>query len=1154
MEEKSRATWEQQKILDSRAKNLVISASAGSGKTYILIEKLKQLICKEHVRVERLLVLTFTKVASEEMKTRLTNTILSMKPTKELIESLDSLPLSDISTIDSFCEKIIKRNISKLEIDENFVVLDEKNALKLKNVAFLNTYQHFARNFYEKFEEIYLAFKKNKSLFQECIFAIQDFCGAIDDEESKLEYFENHISEINNLAQNRIKMFIRETFDRAEIFLSKTKDMTLSSSEENFVNDLQEIFNLSLEGNIFDVCQRINSYSMPSLKGRHKEEIKAVLLPSRELIKPVFEIVKKYEYLPDGGIEQAENGWLIKSILEFYRYYIDVYASLKTKKSGLDFTDIEKFAKRLLLDDEVKKSLQNKYDYIFIDEYQDTNKLQEGILKPIAEGGYFTAVGDIKQGIYGFRNASMEIMQNDIENFSKSDDGDALYLNGNFRTDEGILSFVNIIFEKIMTKESVGIDYKDKSMLKGLKNFLKGDLPPVCVDLVCESKTLEKTNLIEHSSEIIIEKNEKTEQNEENRVYSVRDDSLVSDSSQDDEIKAIINKIQLVLNSKIYDSKLEKYRKAELGDIALLFRGRSKLMQQLVMRLRSMGLSVNADLKDALIEDSQIALLNSLLKLTLNLNDDISLASIMCSPFGCFSVDELANIRFNAQEKERFCDIVLNSDDEKVLELKKVIEQFKFDIQIFGVVKALGRLFNKFNFYDYLISLENGKQKIASINSLFKLIKNSKLDFNVSGIISLLESSSDIRVGEGGSNALTITTIHATKGLEYPIVILCGAGESLSKVYNKSYILSERYGLGCSLFDFEGMIRIPSPAFLAGKLDLEKREFIDEIMIFYVALTRAQNHLFIIGKAKEKDFSFIDVKSQNSYLKFILFAFGENFTTQLFNEGKISIENINFNIIYDDGEMIENDFKRLSQSYLNSDKFAEDIENYINFKYDKFDECRLSFKNSVTGVMQQGEQNLFDNFNDNEEQMRVANRENAIMTGNAYHEALKLIDFDLIKSENDLVSLSDFLKENMTEGYFEKIDLSLLFNNISKLKEAVYGRKIFKEKEFIMMTNTQEIKDIIDDERINHAEKNIEIIDEDGNNIIVQGIVDLFAINDDIILIDYKYTSCKDEKTIIKRYQKQLNLYGKALEKAFGKAPKESYILSLKEGKLIKAT
>ena len=142
-EKKSRATEEQQKILDSRAKNLVISASAGSGKTYILIEKLKNLICNQNVKVERLLVLTFTKVASQEMKTRLNNAILSLTPTKELIESLDSLPLSDISTIDSFCEKIIKRNINKLDLDENFIILDEKNAKNLKNIAFLSTYQQF---------------------------------------------------------------------------------------------------------------------------------------------------------------------------------------------------------------------------------------------------------------------------------------------------------------------------------------------------------------------------------------------------------------------------------------------------------------------------------------------------------------------------------------------------------------------------------------------------------------------------------------------------------------------------------------------------------------------------------------------------------------------------------------------------------------------------------------------------------------------------------------------------------------------------------------------------------------------------------------------------------------------------------------------------
>ncbi len=1229
-EKKSRATEEQQKILDSRAKNLVISASAGSGKTYILIEKLKNLICNQNVKVERLLVLTFTKVASQEMKTRLNNAILSLTPTKELIESLDSLPLSDISTIDSFCEKIIKRNINKLDLDENFIILDEKNAKNLKNIAFLSTYQHFARNFAEKFEEIYLAFKKNKSSFQECIFAIQDFCSSVNEEEERLDFFENHIAEINVLSQNRIKEFFESCQKRARQILVKAENLKLSNSEKVFVESLDNILCTSFGGDLFDVCQRLNCMVVPSLKGRHQDEVKSILLPAREEIKPMLDLAKKYQYLPKDAIKQAEEGSLVKAIFEFYHHYIDVYSSLKAKKSGLDFADIEKFAKKLLRDDEVKKSLQEKYDYIFIDEYQDTNKLQESILKPIAEGGFFTAVGDIKQGIYGFRNASMEIMQNDIENFSASDDGDALYLNGNFRTDERILNFVNIIFEKIMTKESVGIEYKEKSMLKGLKKFLKGELPPVCVDIVLDEK---KDNIDKNENSLAVngqtgttlkdEKDFENLQNQQDRIeiYSVKDDCLERDDSLDSEINAIISRIEQVVGSQIYDAKLEKFRKAEMGDISLLFRGRSKLMQELVLRLRSLGIPVNADLKESLIEDSQIAVLNSLLKLTLNIKDDISLASVMCSPFGGFNIDEIAKIRFEGGD-EKFFNLVLNSGDEKIARFKLLIENFKFDIQVFGVTKALCRLFNKYDFYEYLNSFDSKKEKISNINSLFKLIKGGNLDYNVSGLISVLENSSDVRGGEGFSNAITVTTIHATKGLEYPIVILCGAGDNLNKVYSKSFILSEKFGLGCSLFDFESMTRVPSPAFLAGRLELEAREFVDEIMIFYVALTRAQNHLYIVGKAKEKELATMSASYLNNYLKMILFAFGENFVSQLFSQGKICTENFEFKIVED--ECGKGDFLEINnQNNKNNSvqKYSNEINQYLDFEYYLENECRLSFKNSVTGVMSH-DQDLVNGhehkneYNADQQFERMSAREEAIMTGNAYHEALKLLDFDKIESMESLAEQSDFLQENMTNGYYEKLDFSLLYRNISLLKNLIMGKKAIKEKEFIMMTSTFEMNKLLEDceeskrcedevdEKVcgqfdTNGERNMPYNEEDiketdylnilegksettdqnrsiniinnndivsykkinnselnfENNLIVQGIVDLFALdggNDEIILVDYKYTSSKDENVILSRYKKQLKLYALAIQKALGRQPDKCYILSLKEGRLIK--
>ena len=1130
---KNSPTAEQQKILDSKAKNLVISASAGSGKTFILIEKIKNLICENKVKVEKLLVLTFTKVAAEEIKSRLTNAILSQKPTKELIESLDVLPLSDISTIDSFCEKIIKRNINKLNISENFTILDEKTALKLKKIAFLNTYQHFSQNEKEKFDEIYFAFKKNKDAVEDCVMALQDKFSSLSEGDELLQTFEKDAGKLNDLAQESLISYFKQCFDISKTILESVDDGILTQSEKDAFALLNEIVKLDLRGNIFLVCQNINNIALPSLKGRHKEEVRYSFSNAKYYIKKAFDIAAKYRYIPNNAKDKADSGMLVKSIIAFYRHFINYYNDLKLKRSALDFADIESYAKKLLQDDEVKKALQERYDYIFIDEYQDTNRLQESILKPISEGGYFTAVGDIKQGIYGFRNANMEIMLSDIKNFSKNLDGEALYLNGNFRTEKGILSFVNIIFEKIMTTESVGIDYKDNSMLLGLQEFIRDELPPVTVD-------------------VIVQENKKALDNEENEceqepreVYDITKDKLLGDDSQEAEVCTIIERIEEVLDREIYDAKLKKFRRVQQNDIALLFRGRSPLMNEVVRRLRNLGLSVEADLKQSLIEDCNIAVICALLKLTLNKKDDISLASVMASIFGGFSIDELAELRFNNRES-KFYDIVLNGDDEKLVKFNEEIDKFKFDIQIFGVVKSLCRLFNRVDYYSYLDEFNNAREKIANINSLYKLIKSADLDYNVPGIISMLEGSTEIRGGEGGSNAINVVTIHATKGLEYPIVILCDAGEGLKKVYNKNYTFSTKFGIGTTLNDFESMTRIPSPIFLASRLEMEKREFIDEIMIFYVALTRAQNHLYIIGSGKEKDFSFDILDEQNSYLKFIFFAFGENFTKQLFNQGQIKTENFLFKIKNAESKEIKERYQE-DIIYNNDENLSDDLQKYVDFVYPGEDECKLSYKNSVTGIMK---------INEKERELlpeekeiftpKVVYRELAILTGNAYHEALKILDFNVVNSRDDLEISKESLKEKMTEGYFDLLDFDLLYKNISVIKDKTKDMKLIKEREFIMLSSPQEMGYMSKSKQDSNAK------DRKDNSLIIQGIVDLFALGEKIVLIDYKYTSCQNDEILKERYSRQIELYSLALSKAFGGKEIDKYLLSLKEGHLIK--
>ena len=1101
-------TDEQKEVLKSEVKDLVVSASAGSGKTFVVIEKLIGLICDKQIPVERLLVLTFTKAASNEMRNRLYSAILEKPSSKFLIEQIDSLPLSDISTIDSFCEKIIKRNINKLEIDENFTILDEKSAKNLKKIAFTRTYQYFSHSQEDKFEEIYFAFKRNKSMIEDCMNALQDYLSSVTNAQELLDNFENNIADYNNLAQEFLTEKIKEFLKLANQKLLFVNENNLSEKVQNIYLQLKAFTQVDTNKNLFEISKQINCL-LPflSFKVKMEEDDKKYLTLARDYIKDACKIAENYPSVSSDISDKANDGLLIKALISFYRHFEEEYKTLKSKRDGLDFADIEYYAKKLLEDDEVKKALQDKYDYIFIDEYQDTNRLQQSILRPIADGGHFVAVGDLKQGIYGFRNARMEIMQEDIENFKEKPDGQALFLKGNFRTDSNVLEFVNLVFEKIMTIESVGIDYVETSKLTGLKHYEEGKMPATIVDVICKKEKVKK------------KKEEKPQ-----IIYSVKDDVITEDDTYKNEILAIQNRIEQALFSEIYDAKLEKYRKVNYSDITLLFRSRSSLMEEAYKVLSKKGFPINADIKESLLDDSEIGVIYSLLKLTLNEHDDIPLVSVMASHFGGFTLDRLADLRLNSDRKIPFYEIIENSQDQDILKFRQKINDLRFEIQIFGIIQALNRLFNKHDYINYLYSLPNGNEKISNINSLYKLIRSSNLDNSVSGVITQLEGVNE-NSGTGGGNAITMTTIHATKGLEYPIVILCGGGESLTKSFPKSYSISEKFGFASYLNDFDNLIRIPSPTFLAGKMEKCAREFIDEIMIFYVAMTRARNHLFIIGSCKPSDLTFDLVNKQTSYLKMIFFSLGENLTAQIFSQGSVIKGKWEFNVF---DEIEDRPFKKEELKVL-SENFAQEIEKYNDFKYKYQDICKLSYKNSVTGATK---------LNDEKEILPHKTEENenaqiAVDRGNAYHEALKILDFEKINSLDDLNIQVEFLKENLTDGYFELLDFDLLLKNILIIKELTKNSKLFKEKEFIMQSSLNEIGL------------------EGEDNVIVQGIVDLFAVGEEITLIDYKFSSLSDEE-LVNRYGKQIDLYSMALEKAFNKKIEKRFLLSLKNAKLIK--
>lgn len=1113
-------TDEQLKILTSDKKNMIVSASAGSGKTFVVIEYLLMLITQRHIPLNQILVLTFTKAAANEMRTRALKAIQSSPKSEFMTCQLDEIYTSDISTIDSFCEKLIRRNIDKLNISEGFSVIDENVASSLKAKAFAKTIEKVAGEGY--FEQIYFTFKRNKDEIFALLSSMQKYLDSQDDSERLLNELETNFIENSKKAENYIIEQIKELHSKAKMLLKNVKQV--DEKFKDFYAELLNLSNIHIENDLCKMCKVWNGTTKPNLPRAKTDNPsdKEKMKKAREYFCQIKKITENYFGLDQEKYKQLIDSQMAPNIIKMYRVYHDFYQNLKEEREGIDFADIEKITRQLLQDDIILKQLQDKYKYIFIDEYQDTNSLQEAIIKPIAQKGAFVAVGDPKQGIYGFRNASMEIMQKDIENFTVDDDSVALNLTGNFRSDARVLDFINTIFEKVMTKDSIGIDYKNTSVLKGMIKFEKVSLPSVSIDIISPDKQ-KKESLKD--------------------VYDIEKDRGENFSQNRREVDTIIARIEEILSSEIYDAKLERRRKVNLSDIVVLFRARGPIMNECYHSLIEKGFSAVASAKLYLLDDYHIRLVQSLLSLALNFKNDIALASVLNSQFGKLSLEEILKIK---GEEKFLYQAVQKSSDEKVVKFLADFEKLKFDMQIFGINKSLRLYFEKTSYYAYINSLADAQSRRANLEKFLNSILTSGNDFNLPRFLSYLDDNKiPCTISENSVDCITLTTIHATKGLEFPIVILAGAGESLAGQNMHSFNLNNVFGLGTSMVDLETNTKYPSPIYIANNLYRKRKEFMDEIMIFYVALTRAQNHLYIIGQVQQKDIDFTsDIYDRKNYIEIILNALGENFASQIFSQGQVETENYRYSVIEQDLQYCNT--QKRSTVIKKIENFDDKTLKYLNFVYPNSGICKLAFKNSVTALL-----NLKEDYIASEQEYilnspydfgigQVTNivkvsREDRIKQGLAYHEALKLIDFDKISNALDCQKQLSEIANFMHEGYIQLIDSDLLFNNIACVKALLKGQKPQKEKQFIMNCTLKEI--------------GVKDIDE---KVIVQGIIDLFSLGEKNILIDFKYTSTFDEKKIIERYLPQIKLYRMALEKAFDVKINNCFILSLKNANLIR--
>jgi ATP-dependent helicase/nuclease subunit A len=1131
---------EQEDVLSVFDKNAIISASAGSGKTSVLIRKISDYIQNYNVDISNILALTYTNAAAEEMKVRLSTSLIEsiekLKPEDKKVEKLakqiDNLSTADISTFHSFYERMIKKYFYILGINPSFEILKNEDALVLKDAAFEEAINELKNRDFESYLKItdILGKKRKDNAIKERIFKIDAFLSSQLDKEKWLE--ETSLNMLTNpektysILKEDINQKINYTIGAFNELLKTANEKTVS-----YVNKcclaLNELLNIEFK----EVYEKINNFSFPKLDIKDEDSVLAEKI--KDLRKKFKDSIEDYNFGEFDNIEESFNSCLknTKTLIDLYKNYIKI---LKTKKKELnkyEFSDMEDLCCLLLENDKIREAIKAQYKLIFVDEFQDTNPIQYNIIKKISHGNNIFIVGDPKQSIYAFRQTDVDIFNSVYEEYSNSESV-ALPLKSNFRSNKKILDFVNNVFDVLMKKGLSGIDYKNKSRFSPMsENSCENN--SVIISLVEAEKAKEEKKKI-------------------NSVYEIFQD-IPQKEKTNLEAELITHQIGKVLKEKIYDDKLKTQRKVEYKDITILMRNRSKLLKELIENFEKSNIPFLVNDKIDLLLSKDVKLLISLLNLCNNVKDDINLAPVLVSDLVGITFDELAEIRREYAEEEFFyesCFKYLEKNNEiskKLSNFYELLKNLRFEIEFKGIALALNSTISKYKIIEKLLLKDDGKYKAEILNQFVNYIEQSSFNYDLVGFVNFINNSKEVFVSslkKATDDAVNITTIHGSKGLEYPVVFLCDTGKDLNQTKPDMADLKISKNLGIAIKNYDEKERRIYPSIFekAIKIENEKKDLAENLRLLYVALTRAKNKLFISGefdnsKKIEKlctDFDLLNLKPQ-SFLNYIIGTFDEEIINKIANKNEAISDDLAINLISQVN--FEQDYIKKNDD-LNSK--LDKIKRYLklNYEYPHIESTNLAQKTSVTDMLKSADAYGQENITSEPEYFTTKEHlqgNTSAEKGTLIHAILEKIDLKL-EGENLDNNIINLIQKYNDNNQFEFNTLfQIIKNSVVKIKALIpQNSKIYREKLFLLNASLNEI-----------------FGEGSEEEILIQGKLDLICVGKENIVIDFKYTSINNEQTIIKKYKKQLLAYAFAVEKALSIKVDYVYVLNLNNGNLI---
>ncbi len=1101
-------TWteNQSKAISADKGEVLVSASAGSGKTSVMIERLVRLI-KSGVDVENVLCLTFTKAAASEMRERLFSSLLkSIRTTEDmaeqerLVEQLDKIPFSSITTIDAFCLKIVKKYFEKtnLPVDANLASTGDSEALKYSSAVSV------LEEFGERDDQIYynlidfLGKKRRTDSVLEVMLKVYDFVYTLPDPDRYLSDVEEHYylpvreNPITKYVVSRIKNDLREL----EVLSKKCMNYDVPYPEECWskVYHLSEKLALGLDE--FSCEMKKEFPEKPSFAKKEYRNLSDEGKADIDLLrKKMQSFIESHGDFDMARIEKDERDLApyVSKLVEVVRAFCKEYEDRKRRENLTDFAEIEQTALRALKNPEVQKEVREKYTHVLIDEYQDTNRLQESILALSGGNESFFTVGDAKQSIYAFRHTEPEIF---IER-QKTVGENAIVLSENFRQDEKLIDVVNDVFSAVMKPEWAGVNYEDEKMKPGLTRESREEKPfTLCF--------------------VRGEKDESVESAE--KVYSVKERAVKEKGEKGcAEGEYLYKKItELVGKRKILDGDKTRYLKYE--DIVVLYRSYTERVHESVEYLKRRGIPVGEKLEKGLPTSGE--LLIHLLRVLDNPHTDESLAVVMLSPLFEFLEDELLNLRIEGgREKGKSLYSSLQSIQEKSEKLQfffDKIQEYTTRAQYVDVYTLLEYVIKDLSFDTKIGARKGGDQEYKLLSAYMDALQTSSVAGSVSSYLSHFDAYPVFSTKQetGSYDSVRFMTIHGAKGLEFPVVFLIDADKNFNNedVY-KAVIFHKTLGVGLETFSIDDRRSRKNFFESTIKEKTVSEGALQELRLLYVAMTRAKNLLFVSGKWVKSSENKIEPKEAGSLLDFIRIAMNKDSALS----SKIQVENYTIGELDDEREVIEHE----------TDESVDEYD--LVFVYPYLVSTKTPTKYTVTGLTRdeyEGEEGIA---------VPVKSAESAEV-GTLYHKVMQRIDFgaqsdEEIKAELDKMVLDEFITYDERESVDQEIIKKVL--SLPIIKDVGDG-EVMREKSFLLRVPCDEIRE-----------------SECTDEVLLQGVIDLLIVKDgEAVVVDYKYSGAS-ESVLIERYKKQLSLYKKAVEEILGIKKVRVYLLSLKNAKYV---